>query len=90
MTWLWQDVAGLVQPVRQLDGLAEELADALDCGAKLRDRGAETREGVIDPRAEISRRALELRDLGQRGLVVDRIRPVQREEDQHQMVGRPR
>jgi len=51
---------------------------------------AETREQVVESRAEISRRTLERRDLRQRRLVVDRIRSIEREEAQHQMIRRPR
>jgi len=47
LLWLRQRKARLVQSVRQLDRLAQELVNAVDCRAKLRDRGAKPREEVV-------------------------------------------
>ena len=58
----WQRKARVVQPVRQLDRLAQELPDAFDRSTKLRRRNAKAREEVVESRAEISRRTLERRE----------------------------
>ena len=47
LLWLRQRKARLVQSVRQLDRLTQELVNAVDCRDKLRDRGAKPREEVV-------------------------------------------
>ena len=50
-----QRKARVVQPVRQLDRLAQELADTFDRSTKLRRRNAKAREEVVESRAILRR-----------------------------------
>src|SRR5262249_26117755 len=86
----WQRKAWLVELIRQRNGLLEKLRDALDGSAEFRRSVAQVRQRLLHARPELSWGALELCNLRQGRLVVDRLLTVQSEQDQHQLVHSPR
>src|SRR5262245_1979088 len=81
-----QRVGGLVEPFRQGNGFPEQLRDALDGSAEGCRRVAHARQRLLHAWPKLSWGALELCNLQQRGLVVERVLTVQGEQGLHQFV----